>query len=432
MVCGGDERGGVRDARPDVVQGRVSIEGLELVGLVARSVVRYPVPADGELVEAQHVHDAHLRYGNPEELRTLVHHRAHQQTAVRSALNRQPRRRGVLLVDEPLGRGDKVVEDVLLLELHPLLVPLFAVFATATDIRRRVNEALLENREAGGAERRRLHDVEATVRIKERGIVPVELEPLAMDEKHWNPCTVLARIEHLRRLERIVAIAGDLRPTEDGAPARRDVVAVDRGGHVQRVEGVEHEWRVVGAAEPARAAGPWQRYLVLERAVQPVDVRTGHHVLQVGGKQLSTCCGDGVEGFELLRKNVSPVRLLRMRGIDENHSPIRRFPVRPKEQLVANVVDDVIRIVVDDRDNRPERGLALRQVADVQSVAVLPFSAFRNREDREPFVLGRLDDVETLGIRRVLIDQNVLGLRSAHLVEIHLVVFVYRRLLLTR
>ena len=85
--------------------------------------------------EAQHVHDADLRDGDPEELGTLVHDGAHQQTAVRASLNRQPGRRSVLLFDEPLGGGDEVVEDVLLLELHPLLVPLLTVFATTSDIR---------------------------------------------------------------------------------------------------------------------------------------------------------------------------------------------------------------------------------------------------------------------------------------------------------
>ena len=187
----------------------------------------------------------------------------------------------------------------------------------------------------------------------------------------------------------------------------------------------------MGAAEPARAAGPRHRDLVLELAVQPVDVCAGHHVLQVGRKQFPPRRGDGVEGFGLLGKNVFPVRLLGMRGIDQNHSPVRRLAVRLQEQLAVHVVDHAIRIVADDRNNRPELGLALRQVADVQGVAVLPLAAFRNREDREPFVLGRLDSVETLRIRRVLIDQDVLGLRCADLVEIHLVVFVYRRLLLT-
>ena len=41
---------------------------------------------------------------------------------------------GVLVVDQPFGRGDEVVEDVLLLAEHSGLVPVLAVFAAAAEI----------------------------------------------------------------------------------------------------------------------------------------------------------------------------------------------------------------------------------------------------------------------------------------------------------
>ena len=40
----------------------------------------------------------------------------------------------VLVGDQPLGRGDEVVEDVLLLELRAGLVPGLAVLAAAADV----------------------------------------------------------------------------------------------------------------------------------------------------------------------------------------------------------------------------------------------------------------------------------------------------------
>ena len=76
----------------------------------------------------------------------------------------------VLLRDEPLGRGDEVVEDVLLLLEHPGLVPGVAVLAAAAQVRQGVDAARLEPGEEGGAEARRLADVEAAVAVEERRV----------------------------------------------------------------------------------------------------------------------------------------------------------------------------------------------------------------------------------------------------------------------
>ena len=53
--------------------------------------------------------------------------------------DRQLGRRRVLVRDQPLGRGDEVVEDVLLLELGAGLVPVLAVFAAAAQVGLRRN-----------------------------------------------------------------------------------------------------------------------------------------------------------------------------------------------------------------------------------------------------------------------------------------------------
>src|ERR671936_742675 len=45
-------------------------------------VIGDPVPTDGELVEAQHVHDVDLRDRDLKQLRPLIDDRAHQQAAV--------------------------------------------------------------------------------------------------------------------------------------------------------------------------------------------------------------------------------------------------------------------------------------------------------------------------------------------------------------
>ena len=51
---------------------------------------------------------------------------------------------------------------------------------------------------------------------------------------------------------------------------------------------------------------------------------------------------------------------------------------------------------------------ALREVADVERVAIIALAALGNREDGKPFVLGRLQRVKPLGVRRILVDEPIL------------------------
>ncbi len=57
--------------------------------------------------------------------------------------------------DQPLGRGDEVVEDVLLLQLRARLVPRLAVLAAAAEVGHRVDAAQLHPGEPVRRERRR-------------------------------------------------------------------------------------------------------------------------------------------------------------------------------------------------------------------------------------------------------------------------------------
>ena len=59
--------------------------------------------------------------------------------------------RGDLLGDQVLGRGDEVVEDVLLVAEHAGLVPGLAVLAAAAQVGHRVDAAALEERAPTGA-----------------------------------------------------------------------------------------------------------------------------------------------------------------------------------------------------------------------------------------------------------------------------------------
>ena len=58
VIGGGDKRGRILRSRFDVVERGILIDGGELVLVLGRSVIGGPGPADGELLEPEHVHDA--------------------------------------------------------------------------------------------------------------------------------------------------------------------------------------------------------------------------------------------------------------------------------------------------------------------------------------------------------------------------------------
>src|SRR5258708_38592337 len=92
----------------DVVNRRVGIERFELGFVsVASSIVSGPVPADGEQVITQHVHDAGVLMHGAKQVWTLVRHCADQEAAIRSAFNSQLRRRSALLLDYGLSPGNQ-------------------------------------------------------------------------------------------------------------------------------------------------------------------------------------------------------------------------------------------------------------------------------------------------------------------------------------
>ena len=151
MVGSGDEGGGILRAGLQVVKRRVAAQVFEhLLRVLAGAVVGCPIPADGELMIAQHVHHANLWDGYAEEVGALRHAGTYQQSAVRTAHDGYLVVGGVFLADEPLGSPDEVVEDVLLLHLRTCQMPLLTILATAAQRHLCVDATLLEEGNAHG------------------------------------------------------------------------------------------------------------------------------------------------------------------------------------------------------------------------------------------------------------------------------------------
>lgn len=134
VIGRGDQGGRVVRARLDVVQRRVGEQRRKLFGVVRRAVVADPGPADREFVEPQHVEHADAGERGAEQVGTLRQACADQQTAVGATADGQLFARGVTVVDEVFGRGNKIVKDVLLVELGSCFVPFAAILAAAPEV----------------------------------------------------------------------------------------------------------------------------------------------------------------------------------------------------------------------------------------------------------------------------------------------------------
>ena len=133
----------------------------------------------------------------------------------------------VPVLDEPLGGRDEVVEDVLLPQLRPGLVPLLPVLPAASEVGLGVDAPHLHPEEVPDAEPGHRRDVESPISGEVRRVPPVPLQVPPVADEHGHPGPVLARVEDL--LSRVFPrVVPELRSPEDCGLVRLDVVPVDR------------------------------------------------------------------------------------------------------------------------------------------------------------------------------------------------------------
>mmetsp|Transcript_25702 Transcript_25702/g.86223 ORF Transcript_25702/g.86223 Transcript_25702/m.86223 type:complete len:476 (-) Transcript_25702:11-1438(-) len=251
-VRGGKHHGRIPQPGLDVVVGRVGPERLEVPGVVRRAVIGRPEMANGELVEAEHVQEAHLAEHAAREVRALVGHRGDQQAAVGSPLDAEALPGGVPARHEVLGAGHKIVKHVLLAAAGARLVPLPAVLAPAADVRERPDApprpaaaALvfgeeLEEREVHRVEGGLLDHVEAAVAKQGGRARAVHGAVPGVDDEHGHLGAVLGRDELLVDHEARGVQARDVRLRHLVQGAGRRPVAKHRGGR-EEVLKVEEE-----------------------------------------------------------------------------------------------------------------------------------------------------------------------------------------------
>ena len=138
---GGHEDRRVRRIRSQLLVRRVLRDEGPVVGVVGVAVLGHPRRAREQQVEPAHVQQRHHHDDRPEQLRVPRDHHAHEQPAVRAAVDRELGRRRDPASDEvPRDRGEVLVGAVAVLAQRRG-VPLRAVLPAAADVRDDVGAA---------------------------------------------------------------------------------------------------------------------------------------------------------------------------------------------------------------------------------------------------------------------------------------------------
>ena len=197
VIGSSDHCGGVFHTRLQVVQRRVRLQVIEILGVICGAVFWNPALAHREFVVAQHIHYAHSREGNCEQVRPLGHGSAYQQTTIGTTRDGQFFLGSVPFLDQVFSSRDEVIEDVLLLEQHPGLVPFFTVFTPTAQVGHGVYTSVFEQNQTRGAKAWSQTDVEPTVTIEVSWVFTIQFEAFFVDHKHGYLGAVLAGVKNL-------------------------------------------------------------------------------------------------------------------------------------------------------------------------------------------------------------------------------------------
>src|SRR5262245_57573395 len=105
-----------------------------------------------------HVEQADMGHDGAKKVRALGQGGPDQEAPVAPTFNRQSRRARIAAIDEELGTGQKVIEDILLASQVSATMPVFSVLAAAAQVGNGDHASPIEPDTAGDTEARRLTD----------------------------------------------------------------------------------------------------------------------------------------------------------------------------------------------------------------------------------------------------------------------------------
>src|SRR6478752_9087196 len=165
---------------------RVSVKGLELLGILNRAELGDVERTVRRQFHTQHVINTHGGNYCTEQIRMLRDHRAHQEATVASTLNRELSRARVILFDQVLRGRRKIVEYILFFREIAGLVPFFAELATASNVCNHVNTAAIEPKPPRKIKVGRHADSVAAIRVEQSRVVSIALHSSSRKDVQWN------------------------------------------------------------------------------------------------------------------------------------------------------------------------------------------------------------------------------------------------------
>jgi len=235
-------------------------------------------------VEAQHIHHPNRRERCSEQIGPLRHAGANQQATIAATLDCQSRAFGVLLFDQPLGSGNKIIEDILLFEFGSCPVPLLSILPPTAQICHRQDASHFHPCQPADRKLRGQRNVEAAVSIQQNWILAIFLQALLMGQEHGKTRAIFAIQKNL--FGNIFArIEWDLAAPKLLTVTRRQVESVDAGGDGKTGKGIEGFQIGPLAAKSRCRTDPRQLKLRDERTLQRINDNLRLRVLQVAGQK---------------------------------------------------------------------------------------------------------------------------------------------------
>src|SRR3712207_3615500 len=420
VVGGGDECGGILGSGLQVVNRRISFQVLEhFLAVLACPVIACPVPADGELVVAEHIHYPHLRNRHTEEVGALRHAGSYQQSAVRTAYNGYSLFVRIFIVDQVFGGGDEVVEYILLLHLRAGDVPFFAILASAAQVYLYIDAAVLEEWDARGGEIRVEADAESAVSVQEYGVLSVLLQVFLVGKEHRYLRSVFAGEEDLLGDE-IVGVELYFGSPVKFVAVSVHIIFIRSSGDGKRGESEEALFVVFIAAEAYRTERR-QLDFVYHLSVETVYVSMVRSVFVVSEEELSADDIGSRQYGVRFRHEFFPVLQLRLLEVGHHDSVFRRAVIGKDIDLVADYFDRAV-LVVEVGCQLHERRSRFRQVAYRE---VVSSACARFEEEENALVFAGSGAVETFRVSRIPVNELVARLRFTYLVIIYFMVFVH-------
>ena len=385
-VSGVEHDGGEFHARLHVLIRRVLEQVGKLVGVIGRAVFGGPPLADQEILETDHIEQGKAAPDGAEHFRMLGHSGAHEKAAVGASTNREVVNRGVFFIDQILGRGEEVVEDVLLVLEHSGLVPFFAVLATSAQIGLGEEAALLKPPRVFRIPARVEIDEEAAITGHQSRSVAVALHAFFGGDEHRNARAVFGFVENLLDLV-VVGVERHLRFSEDFGLAGGNVVAINGGRDDERLEAVESFVRILASIElGGRAEGGIFEVSDLV-AVESEDIGLGDDIVESGDEQLSAHDGDAGDDVGGLGDDGGPVLWLRVSDGNFDDAIVGRLIIGEQVEIVAVVCrsETVIHATDDGANGRT----GLTQILRV-NIDALGGDAVDDTDHQVAFILGDL------------------------------------------